>query len=121
MITIELNESIPGKVRPRVTKSHTYIPKSYRDWQERFSKLLPIPPVPHKAICIAVIFYGKHRSDPDNMIGTILDTLVKYKYVENDKLINVPSAKWYSSLVRYSNTKGPVYAKIVLTPLDDIF
>ena len=92
--------NIPGKARPRVTKNGTFMPKSYTDFKIKSKIFLPILNSPlTPPIAIKVNLLGSHRSDADNIVGTILDLIVEHGIIANDSSKKVPDVH----IIRYES------------------
>jgi len=75
-----------GKARPRFTRYGTYMPQRYLDWQTAaisWIKQSGIQPykVPVEVKCKFVNFFS---SDSDNLVGAVIDALVKAEVLQND-------------------------------------
>lgn len=83
--------NIPGKQRARVTKNGVFMPKTYTTFKKQAAWYLPQVSEPlTPPIAIKVNLIGSHRSDADNIVGTILDILVDNNIINNDSSKQVP-------------------------------
>ena len=79
---------IPGiavpKQRPRVTRNGTFMPMRYLNYQQEvvnaFNDLDPVD-LPMHLHCLFINFV---RGDLDNLIGSIMDGMVKSGFIAND-------------------------------------
>lgn len=91
----KLDGSIVPKARPRTNKKtgRIFTQSSYRDWKDEAIAQLrsQSPPLMLEGVKVDVILKGKHsrRGDADNIIGSILDSLVQSGLLKNDNLVCV--------------------------------
>jgi hypothetical protein len=99
-----------SKARPRFTKSgRTHMPPEYVDWCHTMGMLIKTqwqkPPVVSQYVII-VFHVFDHRSDIDNLSGSVLDTAVKagkefgVNVLDNDNLNHVPNLLAFSRKVK---------------------
>ncbi|BAY20746.1 endodeoxyribonuclease RusA [Calothrix sp. NIES-2100] len=112
-LTFKIPGSIPGKARPRVTRNGTYMPPKYVEFKVSSRKFLPKvsqPLTPPISIKIALI--GSHKSDLDNIAGTILDILVDQGILDNDSSKQVPDIH----ITRFESSKEK-FAQVTLSEI----
>lgn len=64
-----------------------------KDWNtDALGQLENVPPISQYPLAMYITFYmaTNHRKDIDNMLGTVLDILVKAKVIEDDRWQLVP-------------------------------
>lgn len=109
-ISFRLNLPLKSKARPRFGKGRTFMPASYREWQTKARRLLrmvwdssDLGVLEHCEI--HVVAHGPGRSDPDNLIGALLDALQPDKHtgwegvIKDDRVTVVPviTFRWVKS------------------------
>ena len=105
-----------AKARPRVTKTHTYMPPAYRVWQDKFCQLWHncVPRVPpfEERVCIKILWTtptGLMKPDEDNSEAAVWDALVKVGILKDD------SSKYVGEGAHRIQV-GPLATRIVITP-----
>lgn len=94
---------IVPKARPRVGIKKTFLPDGYFSWLENATLQLLIQqkaqPEIRPPFYIHCEYQGKAVGDPDNILGAVLDALVKASIIPDDRLNIVPSLhfKWFKS------------------------
>lgn len=83
---------LPGRVipkkRPIVTRNGTFMPKNYTNWQRGMIPILSEFKLP-KPCGIECYFINFAMGDIDNLVGSIMDAMVKAGSIENDSSSHV--------------------------------
>lgn len=112
-LSFKIPGTIPGKARPRVTRNGTYMPPKYTQFKTTSRKFLPkVSEALKPPVAIRIVLVGSHRSDLDNIAGTILDILVDQGILDNDSSKQVPDIH----ITRYESAKEK-FADITVTEI----
>lgn len=94
--TLVLTEKVKPKARPRLSSTNVHMPPDYVDWQSSaiyellsgkdvVQKINPDYQFPiDSPITVSVALLGSHQGDVDNLLGGILDVMVKAEVIKND-------------------------------------
>ena len=99
VLELVIPERIVPKARPRFSKGRAFMPKNYRDNQQRLIECI-VPQfddyvfnhdygmynVVIKRCSLEIIHNGYARGDADNISGSIMDALVKGEVLTNDNV-----------------------------------
>lgn len=89
----KLTGVVVPKLRPRVHNGRATLPPQYREWKnqaiyELWRQRANFDPTatPHE---LHIVLVGRHhrKSDGDNLLGAICDSLVQAKYLKDDSLM----------------------------------
>lgn len=109
-VTFRLDLPLKSKARPRFANGHAFMPKDYKDWQTNARRLLrtaweatDLGVLEHCEIHVEA--HGPGRSDPDNLIGALLDSMQPDRrsgwegVIKDDRVTVVPviSFRWIRS------------------------
>ena len=117
-ISFRLDLPLKSKARPRVARGHAYMPKEYKEWQANARRLIKMAwdssdlgVLEHCEI--HVVAHGPGRSDPDNLIGALLDAMQPCKrtgwdgVIKDDRVTVVPviTFRWVRSKEQFWDVK----------------